>query len=66
MARREIQPGQRYRQVDSNSVWQIVDIAKDAEGIAHARLVRVGDATTRKTLSLSALRDGRLYQLVED
>lgn len=66
MARREVQPGQRFQQVDSSSQWEVVDIAKDAEGIQHARLIRVGDATSRKTLSLVALRDTRLYKLVSD
>lgn len=66
MARREVQPGQRFQQVDSSSQWEVVDIAKDAEGIQHARLIRVGDATSRKTISLVALRDARLYKLVGD
>ena len=65
MARREVQPGQQYQQVGSTAVWQVVDIAKDAEGIAHARLVRVGDATSRKTLSLVALKDSRLFRLAK-
>ena len=65
MARREVQTGQRFQQVDSPSVWEVVDIVKDAEGIAHARMVRVGDPNTRKTISVMALRDNRLYRLLQ-
>ncbi len=65
MARREVQTGQRFQQVDSSSVWEVVDIVKDAEGIAHARMVRVGDPNTRKTISVMALRDNRLYRLIQ-
>ncbi len=66
MPRRDVLPGQRYQQVDSTAQWEVVDIAKDAEGIQHARLIRVGDPTSRKTLSVTALRDTRLYRLVAD
>lgn len=64
MARREVQPGQKYQQTDSSSVWEIIDLTKDGEGIAHARLTRVGDATAVKMISVSALKDPRLYRLV--
>ncbi len=66
MARREVTPGQKYQQTDSVSVWQVVDLVKDAEGIIHARMIRVGDPTTRKTISVPALRDSRLYRQVPD
>jgi hypothetical protein len=64
MARREVAPGQKYQQTGSVFVWQVIDVVKDAEGIQHARMIRVGDATTRKTISVPALRDSRLYKLV--
>ncbi len=64
MARRDVQPGQRYQQADSSSVWEVMDMTKDGEGIAHARLIRVGDATAVKMISVSALKDPRLYRLV--
>lgn len=66
MARRDVTPGQKYQQTGSSSVWQVVDMVKDAEGIAHARMIRVGDATTRKTISVLALKDSRLYRLLPD
>jgi hypothetical protein len=66
MARREVQAGQKYQQTESTSVWQVVDLTKDGEGIAHARLVRIGDPTAGKMISVSALRDPRLYRLVAE
>lgn len=66
MARRDVAPGQKYQQTDSVGVWVVIDMVKDAEGIAHARMVRVGDSTTRKTISVPALKDGRLFRLLPD
>jgi hypothetical protein len=64
MARREVQPGQKYQQTEASSVWAVIDLTKDGEGIVHARLQRVGDATAVKMISVSALKDPRLYKLV--
>lgn len=64
MARREVQAGQKYQQTEASSVWEVMDLTKDGEGIAHARLVRVGDPTAVKMISVSALKDVRLYRLV--
>lgn len=64
MARREVLPGQRYQQADSSSVWEVRDLTKDGEGIAHARIMRVGDPTAVKMISVSALKDARLYKLL--
>lgn len=64
MARREVQPGQKYQQTESSSVWEVTDLTKDGEGIVHARLLRVGDHTAVKMISVSALKDQRLYRLV--
>jgi hypothetical protein len=64
MARREVQSGQRYQQAESSSVWEVMDLTNDGEGIAHARLIRVGDPTAVKMISVSALKDARLYKLL--
>ncbi|HXP97561.1 MAG TPA: hypothetical protein VN809_12670 [Telmatospirillum sp.] len=64
MARREVQPGQKYQQTEASSVWEVIDLTKDGEGIVHARLLRVGDPTAVKMISVSALKDPRLYRLV--
>ncbi|MEW5728082.1 MAG: hypothetical protein AB1918_09675 [Pseudomonadota bacterium] len=64
MARREIAPGQKYQPTDSNAAWEVREIVKDAEGIPHARLSKVGDPTAIKTISARALTDPRLYRLL--
>lgn len=64
MARREVVTGQRYQPTDSSAVWEVRELVKDAEGIIHARMVKVGDPTALKMISASALRDGRLYKLL--
>ena len=66
MARREVESGQKYRQPESSVTWVVVDLTQDAEGIAHARLVRFNDATAVKMISVSALKDPRLYKLVDE
>jgi hypothetical protein len=66
MARREVQSGQRYQQAESSSVWEVIDLTSDGEGIAHARLTRVGDPTAVKMISVLALKDGRLYKLLDE
>lgn len=64
MARREVVVGQRYQPTDSSAVWEVRELVKDAEGIIHARMTKVGDVTALKMISASALRDSRLYKLM--
>lgn len=64
MARREVVAGQRYQPVDSSAVWEVRELVKDAEGIVHARMIKVGDPTALKMISASALKDSRLYKLM--
>jgi hypothetical protein len=64
MARREVLAGQKYQPTDSTSVWEVREMVKDAEGITHARLMKVGDPTAIKMISISALKDARLYKLL--
>lgn len=64
MARREVVAGQRYQPVDSSAVWEVRELVKDAEGIVHARMTKVGDPTALKMISASALKDTRLYKLM--
>lgn len=60
--RREVLSGQRYLPVESSVVWEVRELSLDAAGIQHARLVRLDDPTTVKMISVSALRDPRLYR----
>ena len=66
MARREVESGQKYRPPGASATWVVVDLTQDAEGIAHARLVRADDSTALKMISVSALKDPRLYKMVDD
>lgn len=63
--RREVQPGQKYQQAGDLSLWEIQALRDDNQGIVHARMVRVGDRRTLKMVSVPALKDPRLYKLVE-
>ena len=65
MARKEVVPGQRYQKTESSFVWEVKDLTKDAEGVLHARLMRVGDPTATKMISVLALKDSKMYRLVE-
>ena len=65
MARIEVRKGQRYCNADAAFiVWVVADLLEDGAGVPHARLRRVNDPNTTKTLSVSALRDARLYRFI--
>jgi hypothetical protein len=66
MARREVEPGQKYRVTGGSTVWVVVDLTQDAEGMPHARLVRSDDQTAVKMISTSALKDNKLYRLIDE
>jgi hypothetical protein len=58
MARRErsnVQPGQRFQ--SNNVVWEIAKVRSFNE-IPHVRIVKVGDPTENKLISVSALLEG--------
>ena len=64
--------GQRYRDVHARSFgrpgleWVVDELITATDGIAHARLVCVGDQTRRKTLSFAVLADRHRFQRLED
>jgi len=60
--RATITPGERFRAVDVPTVeWQVEDVETDPIGIAHARLILVGDPLTRRTLACARLLDQRCW-----
>ena len=66
MASREPQVGEHYRSVGSvsrNAVWVITEIVSGRDGIDHARLASVQDATQRKTLAVTVIADTRRFIL---
>ena len=71
MARRTINPGQRYRDVQPGiysrsaaSDWIVEDVFGGAGGIQHVRLISVSDPSIRKTLSTEVLVDPARFQQV--
>jgi len=60
MAIKQPQIGDHYRDVGTpfrNAVWILAGIFVSGDGIEHARLISVGDATESKTLALSVVVD---------
>ena len=71
MAKRAIEPGQHYRDIQPGiygrsaaSDWIVEEVQTGADGIRHARLVSVADPTMRKTLSADVLADPARFQEV--
>lgn len=71
MAKRTVEPGQRYREVrlgiygrSAASEWIVEQVQADALGILHARLVSVVDPTVRKTLAAGVLADPTRFEEV--
>ena len=60
----EVAVGQKYRQVGPpQDVWEVVLLLANSGPIPHARLAKLGSRDT-KTISLPALLDRKLYQIV--
>ncbi len=50
--RSDVEPGQRFKQ--NGVAWEAVEL-RSLNGIPHVRIVRVGDPTELKLISVSAL-----------
>jgi hypothetical protein len=72
MPSNQIALGERFRDVQpsmfarSGLEWIVEDVRVGSDGIEHARLVCASDATERKTLSVSALRDQRRFLRIDE
>jgi hypothetical protein len=71
MAKRSIEPGQRYRDIQpgifgrfSAADWIVETVQTDVYGIRHARLVSITDPTERKTLAAEVLADPARFEEV--
>ena len=69
MAKRTVETGQRYRDVQRGiygrsaaSDWIVEAVHTEALGIRHARLVSVADALERKTLAAEVLVDPARFE----
>jgi hypothetical protein len=68
MTAKQPQVGDQYRNVGSafrNAVWILSDIFTSRDGIQHARLTSVSDATECRTLAVSVIADTRRFVLAE-
>ena len=62
-----VRNGQQYRCTDRNStVWQVLAVYSDPNGILHAQLCKVERPYEIKTLCCSLLDDPRCYCLLSD
>ena len=60
----ETQIGQQYQKVgEARSVWTVIDVGTNLEGIPHCHIVDVSDRTNIKLISEKALTDRRFYRL---
>jgi hypothetical protein len=69
MAKRTVETGQRYRDVQpglfgrfSASDWIVEAVQSDALAIRHARLVSIADPSERKTLAAEVLVDPARFE----
>jgi hypothetical protein len=64
MKPQDVKIGQRFRKRDKTAhVWQVVAIGAVHDPIVHIRLVREGEPTDTKVISVVALIDPRYYGL---
>jgi hypothetical protein len=60
----EARIGEHYRKIDgAGSVWKVVAIHVDPNGIRHCQIVNVSDRTNTKVISESTLTKRRFYRL---
>jgi len=71
MAKRMIEPGQRYRDVrcgmfgrSAHCEWIVEAVGADGLGVPHARLAKAVDLTERKTLAVGVLGDRSQFEKV--
>ena len=55
--------GERYSKIDGPaSVWEVVTIHVDPNGIRHCRIANVSDRTNTKMVSEKTLTKGKFYR----
>jgi hypothetical protein len=61
----EVTPGQRFRKLDLPYItWEVSAVHRGSDERLYARLRRVDDRATEKTLACVALQDRKLFHLV--
>jgi len=63
----EARIGEQYRKADGlGSVWEVVAIQVDLNGIRHCQIVNVGDRTNTKGISEGTLTKRRFYRRLRE
>ena len=68
MTSKQPQVGDRYRDIGTafaKTVWILSDLFTSRNGIEHAHLISVSDATDSKTLALSVVADPKRFVLAD-
>lgn len=63
MARRTVEPGQRYQEADKpRSLWEVEFVYQDGHGTPHARLRNLNTQVDARTYSCAVIMDPRRFK----
>ena len=61
----DVTPGQRFRKLDLPYItWEVSEVLRGSDARLYARLRRVGDRLTEKTLACGVLKDRKIFHPV--
>jgi hypothetical protein len=61
----DVTPGQRFRKLDLPYItWEVSEVLRGSDARLYARLRRVGDRLTEKTLACVVLKDRKVFHPV--
>ncbi len=61
----DVTPGQRFRKLDLPYItWEVSEVLRGSDARLYARLRRVGDRLTEKTLACGVLKDRKVFHPV--
>ena len=61
----EARVGQRYQKIDGvRSVWEVIRVGADLNGIRHCHIMDVTDQTNIKLIAEATLTKRRFYRLI--
>ncbi len=61
----DVSPGQRFRKLDLPYItWEVSEVLRGSDTRLYARLRRVGDYATQKTLACVVLKDRKIFHPV--
>ena len=61
----DVTPGQRFKKLDLPYItWEVSEVLRGSDARLYARLRRVGDYATQKTLACVVLKDRKVFHPV--